>query len=165
MKTGLLLIGVDNLFRENLKQRMKLEGYRVYLASNKTESKQIIQRKKVDLILLSLVELKREGLEILAAIKEKKPRIEVIIINVPESMDLSIEGMKLGAFDDFFLPLDMGVLLLRIKEAAAKTKRGAKTKKPLMQRYEEMVIAISLAEAGSPDLAHDYLNRDKKAKK
>jgi PleD family two-component response regulator len=32
-------------------------------------------------------------------------------------MDLSIEGMELGAFDDFLVPLDIDSLAMRIREA------------------------------------------------
>ena len=42
---------------------------------------------------------------------------KIIIINDPNHMDLSIEGMDLGAFDDFLIPLDIDLLSKRIREA------------------------------------------------
>jgi hypothetical protein len=35
-------------------------------------------------------------------------------------MDLSIEGMDLGAFDDFLIPLDIDSLVKRIREAVGR---------------------------------------------
>ncbi|MBU2513975.1 response regulator [bacterium] len=164
MKTGLLIVESDNLFRENMAQRMRLEGYEVTLSDQVSETKRLIKKRKIDVVLLSLVELKKKGLDILAMIKKQRPFVEVILINNSESMDLSIKGMKLGAFDDFFLPLDMTVLLARLEEATQRKLQRKKNKKPFMQRYEEMVIAISLAEGGATDLAHEYLNREKRDK-
>lgn len=159
MTTRLLIIEADNVFRKDFAQRMSMEHCRVYSAHRVTEVKRIIRKKDIEVVLLSLVELKREGLQILSQIKKFRPSLEVILINNSESIALSIEGMKRGAFDDFFLPLDMKSLLARIEEAAQLYQRRKKVKKPFKQRYEEMMMAISLAESGSPDLAHDYLNR------
>lgn len=160
MKSRLLIVGVDTVFRENLAQHMRAEKYKVYLSHQDSEIKRLIKRNDIEVVLLSLLELKQEGLKILKMIKKHRPSLEVILINHSDSMALSIEGMKLGALDDFFLPLDMKVLLSKIEEAVSRYRQSKKARKPLMQRYEEMMIAISLAEAGSPDLAHEYLNRD-----
>ncbi len=165
MKTGLVIVEIDNHFRENLKLRMEVEGFKVYVAGSLIELTRQLERRNIEVVLLSLMELKREGLKHLEAIRKLKSTAEIIIINNSESVDLSIEGMKLGAFDDFYLPFDMNHLAKRVKEAALKAREVNKGRKPVKQKIAEMVIAMSLAEGGSPDLAHDYLNRSKRPKK
>jgi len=135
MKTGLLIVEVENLFRENLAHKMRLEGYQVSVTDRISEAKGFIKKGKTDVVLLSLVELKKIGLKILEMVKSQKPFTEVILINRSELLDLSIQGMKLGAFDDFFLPLDMTILLDRLKQAAQRHQQRKKARKPFRQRY------------------------------
>ncbi len=162
MKTGLLIVGSDSLTSKNLKSRMEIEGFKVYLSNSLPKITLFLKRQYIRVVLLNIVDLNRNGLKFLKAIKNRRSSVEVILINHPDSVDLSIEGMKLGAFDDFYLPLEMNMLIERIKEAVQKAGSGMKTKKSFQQKYEELVIAISLAEGGAPDMAHDYLNRPKR---
>ena len=60
---------------------------------------------------------------ILKALKRIRPLIEVITINRSDQMALSIEGMKLRAFDDFIVPFDLESLVRRIQEACRKTRQ------------------------------------------
>jgi hypothetical protein len=41
----------------------------------------------------------------------------LITINYGDQIALSIEGMKLGIFDDFLMPLDLDSLISRIRES------------------------------------------------
>lgn len=59
-----------------------------------------------------------EGLALIRPIKAVSPKIEIIIIKDLNYMDLSIEGMDIGVFDDFMIPLDIDSLTKRIREVA-----------------------------------------------
>ena len=170
MQHHLLIIEEDNSFRNSLAQRLNMESFKVYTSARFQDIKRLIKRKPIDVVLLSLVELKEEGLEILSMVKHFVPSLEVILINASNAITLSIRGMKLGAYDDFLLPLDFKPLLDCIKEAAVRSRKRRKEKKTLLKRYEEMMLAITMAEAGSHDLAQDILkkghsNRQSKKKK
>lgn len=158
MPGGLLIIENENAFRHNLAQRLRTESYKVFVAQDPVEIKKLLKRKRIEAVLLSLVEMKASGLQLLSLVKELKPSLEVILINASDAVPLSIKGMKLGAFDDFFLPLDYTVLLDRIKQAVSRSRQGKKKKKPLLKRYEELMLAITMAEAGSHDEAQRILN-------
>ena len=62
MSVRILIIEKETLFRTNLAQRLKLENYTVFLSNKGSEAKKLIRRKNVDVILLCLMELKREML-------------------------------------------------------------------------------------------------------
>jgi len=90
-------------------------------------ARKILERMDIDVVLLSLIMLKQNGLPILKWIKKKCHLTEVILINNSEKLSLSIEGMKLGAFADFLVPLDVNSLLAAVEEAC-QLKRGKKLK-------------------------------------
>ncbi|QTA81678.1 Chemotaxis protein [Desulfonema limicola] len=117
MNITLLIIDQDNPFRNNLIGRLHHENYKILLAVRQEDIKQILDKEDIDVVLLNLDKTNREGLMILKQIKTESPLTEIIIINSSKHIALSIEGMKLGAFDDFFLPFDVESLIQRIKDA------------------------------------------------
>ncbi len=103
---------------------MRLNDYSVIEAEREDEVKRIVKKKKIDVVLLGLKGLGRRGLALLKAIKEMHPPTEVILM-IPEEehcLSLSIEGMKLGAFNDVLIPFDLQALFRQI-EAAHQRKR------------------------------------------
>jgi len=130
MRVNLLIIEADNFFRKNLAQRLPDEKkWRVLFADHQIEAIQVITIKNIDVVLLGLKELKKEGLMILKEIKNIRPLTEVITINRSDQIALSIEGMKLGAFDDFIVPFDLESLVRRIYEAYQHKKKNETLKK------------------------------------
>ncbi|MBW1698906.1 MAG: response regulator [Deltaproteobacteria bacterium] len=127
MKIKLLIIEPDRSFRENLASIFACKNYRIYKVDGALRARKILERMDIDVVLLSLIMLKQNGLPILKWIKKKCHLTEVILINNSEKLSLSIEGMKLGAFADFLVPLDVNSLLAAVEEAC-QLKRGKKLK-------------------------------------
>src|SRR6056297_1176965 len=124
MRANLLLIETDNLFRMNLTRRLDGERFRVFPANRPAVIKRLIKKNKIDVALLDLSGLKLEGLNVLRLIKKLKPLTEVILLNTTGNMALSIEGMKLGAFDDLLIPLNINTLIQRIESAYSQKKEN-----------------------------------------
>jgi DNA-binding NtrC family response regulator len=118
MGTHILIIEAENRFRKNLYQRLQKEGFTVDKIAPQDAVATIVEKEKIDVVLLGVDGLGREGLTLIRPIKAAREGIEVIIINDARHMDLSIEAMELGAFDDFLIPLDIESLAARIREAA-----------------------------------------------
>ena len=118
----LLIIEMDDLFRRNISERLRMEKHQIFDVSEENEAKRIIQRMDVDVVLLGLGGLKKRGLALLREIKRLRPHTEVVILTPSEdlSLSLSIEGMKAGAFDDLLVPFDIETLLERVQEAYQK---------------------------------------------
>lgn len=159
MSTGILIIDRDVSFRSSLKERLLTEGYRVLTSEAPAEIVRFVRRKRIDAILLNLVEFKREGLHLLAVIKEIRPLVQVILLNRSDQISLSIEAMNLGAFDDFLLPFDMKELLLRINNAVQEKRALRRKRKTWRQKMDDLMIAVSFAEAGEMETARRYLSQ------
>jgi len=129
MGAKLLIIESDDPFRRNISERLRQENYRVFEACQEIEANRIMQRKDIDVVLLGLRGLKHRGLSMLKAIKEARPLVEVILLIPSEELSLSIEGMKLGAFDDLMVPFDLETLLERIQAACRHKAEREKAKR------------------------------------
>jgi two-component system response regulator AtoC len=57
------------------------------------------------------------GIALLEMIREKKPRIKIIIITAYEEMKTYLEVMRLGAYGFLKKPLDIKVLIKKVIEA------------------------------------------------
>ena len=118
MGIHILIIEAENRFRKNLYQCLQAKGFTVDKVTQQDDVATIVAKEKIDAVLLGVDGLGREGLALIRPIKTISPGTEIIIINDSSQLDLSIEGMELGVFDDFLIPLDIDALAKRIREAA-----------------------------------------------
>ncbi len=123
MAPKVLIIETDSGFRIKIAQHLRLASFQVFEAEQRTDAMRYLALHDFDAVLLGLEGLKREGLSLLGTIKRISPATEVITINGLKHMDLSIEAMKLGAFDDFLIPFELESLMNSIRLACGKTSR------------------------------------------
>lgn len=119
MAIHILIIEAENRFRKNLYQHLQAKGFRVDKVTQHDDVEGIIAGEHIDMVLLGVDGLGRDGLALIQPIKKISPFTKIIIINEPNQMELSIEGMDQGAFDDFLIPLDIDLLVERIRESAS----------------------------------------------
>jgi DNA-binding NtrC family response regulator len=124
----LLIIETDDLFRQHIAERLRLESCKVFEACEEAEAMKVFQRKDLDVVLLGLKGFKKKGLTLLKTIRELRPTTEVILMIPPEDFTLSLEGMKLGAFDDLLMPFGLETLLERIGAACQKRRNPISVK-------------------------------------
>lgn len=154
MALKLLIVETEDALRETLFRRFSDEGLKVSGAESGADAERLVREKDVDVVIVGLRGLGREGLILLRNIKELRPPTEVILIAGHEQLALSIEGMKLGAFDDFRLPIDMNSLTERVRQAGEKKKAALKSKKGFFrERFRDIFVAATFAEAGEFDVA------------
>lgn len=115
----ILVIETDETYRRHLAERIRPEGYRVYEACREAEAQHVIEKKNIDVVLLGFAGDKQRGLALLRTIRRLHPCPEVILLTFADdhSLAASIEGMKLGAFDELLVPFNVETLLKRIQEA------------------------------------------------
>lgn len=165
MNLKLLLVENGIYFQQILGNRFEREGFDLFFARRLAEAKKVISRKKIDVTLLDLSVLKVEGLRIIKAIKHVNPLTEIITINNSELFGLSIDAMKLGAFDDFLIPLDINALIGRIKAAGSQKKENERQHRTVFQAYSDVMMAAAFAEAGEAETAKAIAeNKPKKRK-
>ena len=152
------------MLQEHLVRYLKANDWRIFNSRQQKVIKRILRKYSIDVVLLSLNDLKKEGMALIKIIKKKHPAVQVITINSGEQISLSIEGMKLGVFDDFLVPLDLDSLVLRIREAYQAKKDAEVVKPSLLQRCQDIMVAASFAEAGEAKMAKELLTTGRKSK-
>jgi len=100
------------------------KGGRVWETGLQEEAVDLLQAEDIDVVLVDVREIKEEGLALLRKIKGLGLPTEVILLTAPGQIALSIQGMKLGAFDDLLVPIDVEVLAARIEAAAGRKRQN-----------------------------------------
>lgn len=152
------------MLQEHLVRYLKTDDWRIFNSRQQKDIKRILKRHPIDVVLLSLNDLKKEGMALIKMIKKKHPAVQVVTITSGDQISLSIEGMKLGVFDDFLMPLDLDSLVSRIRDAYQAKKEAEIVKPSLFQRCQNLMVAASFAEAGEADMAKELLTKGHKSK-
>ena len=159
-----MIIEEEGRLQEHLVRYLKANDWRIFNSRPPKDIKRILKKHPVDVVLLSLNDLKKEGMALIKMIKKLRPAVQVITINSGDQISLSIEGMKLGVFDDFLMPLDLDSLISRIREAFQAKKEAKVVKPSLFQRCQALMVAASFAEAGEAEMAKELLTTGRKFK-
>lgn len=119
----ILVIDDDIAIQASLQLLLIENGFQVTVAGRQGEALRLLKAEKISLILmdmnLSSETTGRDGLELLADVKEFWPQLPVILITGWGSIDLAVEGMRRGAFDFITKPWDNQRLLQSVKNALA----------------------------------------------
>jgi DNA-binding NtrC family response regulator len=122
----LLVIETDHLVRDNLTHHLRHRGFTVRTGQNRASAAHILEECVVDVALLGLEGVGREGLEFLRDILTASPKTRVILMTPPDCLHDAIEGIRMGAFDDVPVPYDIDLLCAKIKRAAPQSDRRKK---------------------------------------
>ncbi|QTA92299.1 response regulator [Desulfonema magnum] len=120
MSEKVLLIDDEKDFVVPLAERMKNRGIDVSSTTSPLEAIKKVEEESYDAIVLDLMMPEMDGLETLAALKEKRPELQIILLTGHATVEKGIEAMKLGAMDFLEKPIDLKVLSEKIKKAQAK---------------------------------------------
>ena len=106
-------------FLDTLGERMRDRGMDVSTTTSAGEALKKVDAESYDAVVLDLMMPEMDGLELLKAIKKKKPELQVILLTGYATVGKGIAAMKLGAVDFLEKPADLKVLTEKIKEAQA----------------------------------------------
>lgn len=122
-KAKILVVDDEENIRKSLKMILEYEGYSFLEAADGEEALDIIEETVgLDLVLLDIKLPGRDGLEVLAELKEKPYRPEVIMISGHGTIKTAVDATKLGAFDFLEKPLHRERVLLCIRNALNQSK-------------------------------------------
>jgi DNA-binding NtrC family response regulator len=143
VQVQVLIIEADDDFRQKISVRLDLEGVMVFEARDESEAIQIILNRNIDVVLLGGKVVGQSRLQYLKFIKATNPSTEVILItpSSDHSLFTSIEAMKLGAFDELPMPLDIEILLNRIHAAGKQKKENEEATRPYTPCEEERPVS------------------------
>lgn len=120
LNTRVLLVDDEEDFLSVLSERLEARNLKVSQATGGEQAIEIVDQKDVDVVLLDLAMPGMDGLETLKRIKAGHPDTEIIILTGHGTVQAGVEAMKLGAEDFVEKPVDIHVLMEKIKDAREK---------------------------------------------
>jgi len=90
-----------------LKRTLSQKGYQVTSCTTGSEAIRFVDEQETDLVLLDNKLPDLTGLEILKEMRQKHPKIPIIIMTAFGTADTAIEAMCLGAFDYILKPFEL----------------------------------------------------------
>ncbi len=124
-----LVIDDETGIREGSKRILSRMGCTVFGASHGEEGLAILEKKKVNIVLLDLKMPGMDGMEVLSRIHTGHPDILVIVITGFATVETAIEAMKQGAYDFIPKPFEPDQLRIVINRAKDKIVLKAEAEK------------------------------------
>lgn len=112
-----LIIDDEQDFLETVVRRLERRGFRAYGALSGKEGLDILNTEEIDVVVLDIRMPGMDGLEVLDIIKRRWPFVEVILLTGHGSLESSLKGLELGAYDYMLKPADLADLIRKIREA------------------------------------------------
>jgi DNA-binding response OmpR family regulator len=103
------------------------EGYEVALAADGVTGERLALNPNIDLVVLDRMLPRRDGVEVLAAIRKSRPALPVILLTAKTDVADRVEGLDLGATDYLTKPFAFDELLARIRARLRESADGAET--------------------------------------
>ena len=135
----LLLVEDDVMIGEAVLDLLRAENYAVDWVKDGDAADTALRAQQYDLVLLDLGVPRRDGLEVLRALRARKQRMPVLIATARDSVQQRIAGLDAGADDYVLKPYDLDELLARIR---ALLRRASGRAEPV---YEHMGVSINPA--------------------
>ncbi len=116
MKT-ILVVDDDKEIRAWLKKTLEYHHYEVSGVENGLAALAQIETMPPDLVLLDIKMPGMDGLVVLQKIKENHPDLSVIMVSGHGTIETAVEATKHGAYDFLQKPLDLGKLMIVVRNA------------------------------------------------
>ncbi len=95
----LLVVDDDLVFREELTTLLSDGGHRVESVASAGKALEALEVAEFDVVLSDVRMPRMSGIELLRAVRERWPRVYVVMITGYATVETAVEAMKLGAFD------------------------------------------------------------------
>jgi DNA-binding NtrC family response regulator len=135
---SVLIIDDEAAIRESLEILLEFEGYSVESAETGEQGLARLGEHPFDLVLLDFALPDRNGLEVLADIRDHDPNLAVILVTAYGTVDNAVRAMQNGAANFIQKPWDNEKLLADVRAAVARRhaeEENEQLKRALKQRY------------------------------
>ncbi len=143
----ILFVDDDKDILMMVEQYLQMQGYDITTVNSGLKALDLVRDQDIHIIFTDYKMPEFNGLELLAAVKQYKPEIEVIIVTGYGSMESAVQAMKFGCYDYLQKPFKLDHLKLiidRIIEEKKVEDKAALLRKRARGRYKyEGLIGIS----------------------
>lgn len=116
----ILIAEDEEITLKHLNYALTKEGYAVTAVTNGTDALEKISKEEFDILIADIKMPGIDGLTLLSEVKEKYPKLEVIIVTGFGSIESAVEAMKRGATDYITKPFNLDELNLKLKKIQEK---------------------------------------------
>ncbi|MFT3719706.1 response regulator [Pseudorhodoferax sp.] len=110
----LLLVEDDTMIGETVLDLLRAEHFAVDWVRDGEMADQALRSERYDLVLLDLGLPRRDGLEVLRALRARQDAVPVLIVTARDAVAERVAGLNAGADDYVLKPYDLDELLARI---------------------------------------------------
>jgi len=142
-----LLVDDEEEFVKALAERLKMRELRSDTVLDGEEALSYVEDQEPDVMVLDLKMPGIDGMEVLRQVRKAYPKIQVIILTGHGTEKDEEEAKRLGAFDYLEKPVDLDVLVKKMKAA-------------YRRKMEDTMVAATFAEAGDFESAKKIMDED-----
>jgi len=110
VSTQILVVDDDRSSVDAITEVLKREGHQLFVADGGRAAIQILERKRIDLVITDLQMPDMDGMSLLKHISNQHTHTQVIILTGFGTIDSAVEAMSAGAFNYLQKPIDLNVL-------------------------------------------------------
>lgn len=115
----ILIVDDEASIRLTLSALLKRAGYDITSAENGEEAIAVLERQLFDLLLVDLKMPGIDGMQVVAAARQRQPDIAIIVLTGHGSLETAIEGLHQGVFDYLLKTTEPGAVIERVKAGLA----------------------------------------------
>ena len=120
MAISVLLVDDEEGFVTTLAKRLALRRFDISTATTADRLFTTLDETPIDVVVLDVRMPDLDGIEATKMIKNAHPLVEVILLTGHASIEASLEGMEMGAFDYLLKPVNIDELVYKIEDAHRK---------------------------------------------
>ena len=133
---------------ESLERIFAREGMRVLAATDAKQALEVLRSHRVHVLLTDLMMPGTTGLELLRAVKQVSPEVEVVLMTAYGTVEAAVSAMREGAYDFVEKPLKRMTIVKSVRKAAERGRlvaenRSLKNEIQLLTKRE--IIGSSMA--------------------
>jgi DNA-binding response OmpR family regulator len=119
-----LLVDDEAQFVATTAKRLRGRGFEVLEANSGPEGLGILERETVDVTVLDVGMPDMDGIQVLRELRMRYPHVQVLMLTGHANMEVAISGMAMGAFDYLMKPVELDVLVGKIREACSRKRKA-----------------------------------------
>ena len=117
MTRRVLLVEDEAILRIPLGNELRRQGYQVRVAEDGEAGLAAIHEERFDIAVLDVRLPKRDGIELLRALRDRSPETVAIVMTAYGTVEEAVTAMKLGAHDYLLKPFPVEALLITLSRA------------------------------------------------
>ncbi len=160
----ILIVDDEEAQRLALKSFLGRRDYKVFQAANGDEALKIIRAETIDIVMTDFRMPGMSGLELLRAIRDLQPAIDVVLMTAYGSVDDAVDIMKAGAYDYLTKPVDLDELESLLKRVRDKRMLEAENRQLREQLSEKFRFDRIISQSGEMEAVLNIAGRVAKSR-